>query len=339
MKLRVPKMFLAGLAAVLLASCAGEPPAGKVSTRVWPSPPDEPRIAYAGSYSSPRDIGRSESFFTRAGHWLTGETGENLALRKPFGLALDENDNLCVADTGSKTVCLLDFKDKKWLRYKSAGKISFEMPVAVAKRNGVFYVADSSLGKILAFRADGKTSFEITNQIAHPTGLAISGDRLAVADSQAHAIFVFDLAGKFLFSFGRRGTGDGEFNYPTHIAADVQGRWLVTDSLNCRVQVFSADGKFISQFGGNSDTPGHFARPKGLAADSAGRIYVADALFDNFQIFDPGGRLLLAVGSGGGNAPGNFDLPAGVAISGDDIIYVADSLNRRIQVFQYIGGP
>jgi DNA-binding beta-propeller fold protein YncE len=339
MKPGATKLFLAGLAAVLLASCAGEPPAPKVSARVWPSPPDEPRIAYVGSYSSPRDIGQSESLLTRAGHWLTGETGENLALRKPFGLALDEEGNLCVTDTGAKTVCLIDLKNKKWLRYRSAGKTPFEMPVAVAKRNGMVYVADSSLGKILAFRVDGKASFAITNALSHPTGLAISGDRLAVVDSQAHAVFIFDLTGKFLFSFGQRGTGDGEFNYPTHVSADGQGRWLVTDSLNCRVQVFSADGKFLSQFGGNSDTPGHFARPKGLAADSAGRIYVADTLFDNFQIFDPQGRLLLAVGSGGGGAAGSFDLPAGVAISADNKIYVADSLNRRIQIFQYIGAP
>jgi DNA-binding beta-propeller fold protein YncE len=338
MKLHATKMFFTGLAAVLLASCASEPPAKNSSARVWPSPPDEPRIAYVGSYNSPRDIGQSESVFTRAGHWLTGETGESLALRKPFGLALDENGNLCVTDTGAKTVCLLDFKNKKWLRYTSAGKTRFEMPVAVAKRNGFFYVADSSLGKILVFNPDNKSVFEITNQLSHPVGLAISGDKLGIVDSQAHAVLVFDLSGKFLFMFGKRGTGDGEFNFPTHIATDGQGRWLVTDSLNCRVQIFSADGKFLSQFGGNSDTPGHFARPKGLAVDSAGRIYVADALFDNFQIFDPRGQLLLAVGSGG-NSVGNFDLPAGVAISADNKIYLADSLNHRVQVFKSLGQP
>ncbi len=331
--------FAFGLLAVLFVSCASAPkPLVAIAAPVWPSPPDEPRIAYAGSYSSPRDIGQSESVFTRVGHWLTGENGESLALRKPCGLALDEKGNLCVTDTGAKTVCLIDFKNKIWRRYTAAGKTQFAMPVAVARRNEVFYVADSSLGKILAFSADGRLGFEITNALVRPAGLAITGTQLAVVDSQAHAVFVFDLAGKFLFSFGRRGSGDGEFNFPTHIAADGQGRWLVTDSMNCRVQIFSADGKFLLQFGGNSDTPGHFARPKGVAADAAGRIYVADALFDNIQIFAPAGQLLLTVGGGGG-ASGRFDLPAGMVIGADNRIYVADSMNHRVQEFKYIGQP
>ena len=328
------------LIAALLVSCASAPkPVAAISTPVWPSPPDEPRIAYAGSYSSPRDVGQSESVLTRVGHWLTGENGESLALHKPCGLALDENGNLCVTDTGAKTVCLLDFKNKTWRRYASAGKTPFAMPVAVAKRNGIFYVADSSLGKVLAFSTDGRLGFEITNALVRPAGLAIAGTQLAVVDSQAHAVFVFDLAGKYLFAFGQRGTGDGEFNFPTHIAADGQGRWLVTDSMNCRVQIFSAAGKFLSQFGGNSDTPGHFARPKGVAADASGRIYVADALFDNVQIFTSAGQLLLTVGSAGGGAPGKFDLPAGMVISADNRIFVADSMNRRVQEFEYIGQP
>ena len=339
MKLRAKIYLPVGLAAALLVSCATAPRAvTETPPPVWPSLPDEPRITYVGSYSSPRDIGQSESVFTRVGHWLTGENGESLALRKPCGLALDENGNLCITDTSAKLVCLVDFKNKKWRRYASVGKTEFAMPVAVAKHNGIFYVADSSLGKVLAFREDGGGAFAITNSLIRPAGLAVAGERLAVVDSQAHAVSVFDLAGKFLFAFGKRGTGDGEFNFPTHIAADSQGRWLVTDSMNCRVEIFSADGKFISQFGGNSDTPGHFARPKGGAMDSAGRIYVADALFDNFQIFDANGQLLLAVGSVGG-APGKFDLPAGLVISADNRIYVADSMNRRVQVFKYIGQP
>ncbi|HUB86865.1 MAG TPA: 6-bladed beta-propeller [Verrucomicrobiae bacterium] len=328
------------LAAALLASCA-TPPSGtaeKSVSLVWPSPPDQPRIAYVRSLRMPRDIGQSASVFTRIGHWLTGENGESFALQKPFGLALDENGNLCVTDTGANRICYLDFAHNKWQTYSAAGKTAFLSPVAVAKRNGIFYVADSELGKVLAFRAGGKSAFEITNSLVRPVGLAIAGNALAVVDSQAHDVCVFDLAGNFLFKFGKRGTGPGEFNYPTHIAADGQGHWLVTDSLNCRIQIFSSDGKYISQFGSNGDAPGDFARPKGVAADSFGHIYVADAIFDNVQIFDEAGQLLLSFGQGG-DAPGEFGLPAGVAIAPDNTIYIADSYNHRVQIFKYLGGP
>jgi sugar lactone lactonase YvrE len=327
------------LAAALLASCATPPRATseKSAPPVWPLPPDPPRIAYVRSLHSPNDIGQSLSVFTRFGHWLTGENGESRALQKPFGLALDETGNLCVTDTGANLVCYLDFAHRKWRRYPAAGKTDFVSPVAVAKRNGIFYVADSALGKVLAFRDDGKSVFEITNSLIRPVGLAIAGSSLAVVDSQTHAVSVFDLAGKFLFTFGKRGTGPGEFNFPTHIASDANGQWLVTDSLNCRIQIFSNDGKFISQFGSSGDTSGHFGRPKGVAADSFGHIYVADAVFDNVQIFDATGRLLLNFGQSGDGA-GEFGLPNGVVIAPDNTIYVADGYNHRVQIFKYLGG-
>jgi DNA-binding beta-propeller fold protein YncE len=332
------KLIFAALAVALLASCATTPRVvSEKPLPVWPLPPDQPRITYVRSLHSPRDIGQSLSMFTRFGHWLTGETGESLALQKPFGLALDETGNLCVTDTGANLVCYLDFTHKKWRRYLAAGKTAFVSPVAVAKRNGIFYVADSALGKVLAFHDDGKSAFEITNSLVRPVGLAIAGNSLAVVDSQAHDVSVFDLAGKFLFKFGKRGTGPGEFNFPTHIASDASGRWLVTDSLNCRIQIFSTGGKFILQFGSSGDTSGHFGRPKGVAEDSFGHIYVADAIFDNVQIFDSTGQLLLNFGQSGAGA-GEFGLPNGVVIAPDNTIYIADAYNHRVQIFKYLGG-
>jgi len=335
----LPTVLIVALVAGLLASCATSPPmaADKPAGPVWPPPPDPPRIAYVRSLQVPRDIGQSPSVFTRLGRWFTGDKGQNQALQKPFGLALDEAGNLCVTDTGANLVCFLDFAHKKWRCYATAGKTAFLSPVAVARRNGIFYVADSELGRVLAFHDNGAPAFAITAPLLRPVGLAIAGGSLAVVDSQAHAVFVFDLRGKFLFKFGRRGTGPGEFNYPTHIAADGQGRWLVTDSLNCRIQIFSADGRFLSQFGSSGDTSGHFGRPKGVAVDGAGHIYVVDAVFDNVQIFDADGRLLLNFGGSGGG-PGEFSLPNGIAIAPDDSIYVADGYNHRVQIFKYLGG-
>lgn len=335
------KSFAVGLAAALLASCASSPPSRApmpAAMRVWPSPPDEPRIAFVQSLQGPRAIGQKVSAFRNVLNWITGDTDENLNLRKPFAVALDEQGNLCVTDTGNQLVCFADFARKQWHRYDGVGKTKFASPVAVARRNGIFYVADSELGKVFAFRDDGKIVFEIAAPLTRPVGLAIAGDSLFIVDSQVHAVFVFGLDGKFQFQFGQRGEGAGEFNFPTCVAADGRGRLLVSDTMNCRVQVFDLHGKFLAQFGSNGDTSGHFARPKGIATDGAGRIYVVDALFDNFQIFSPDGKLLLNVGESGGG-PGGFGLPSGIAIGADGRIYVADAFNRRVQVFQYIGQP
>lgn len=306
------------------------------SNPVWPPAPDEPRVAYLRSIHSPGDIGQTPSFFTRVGHWMTGEKGQGLSLQKPFGLALDESGNLCITDTGADRICFCDFIRKQWRIYDSVGKTRFASPVAVARRNGVFYVADSQLAKVFAFSDDGKPLWEISAPLVRPVGLAIADDALAVVDSQAHAVFVFDLQGKLRFRFGRRGIGPGEFNFPTHIAADRQGHFLVTDSMNSRVEIFDSTGRFISTFGSNGDTSGHFGRPKGVAADTFDHIYVADAIFNNLQVFDPSGQLLLNIGHGG-NRPGEFGVPTGIAIGADNQIYVADGYNHRVQVLKYVG--
>ncbi|HEU6446875.1 MAG TPA: 6-bladed beta-propeller [Verrucomicrobiae bacterium] len=323
--------------AALVISCASQ----KNETAadhgpVWPPPPDEARVVFVKTISKPLDIGQSPSVFRRVANWITGDDGASLRLQKPFGIALDENGNLCLTDTGANCVCYLDFKNKKWLRWDAVGKTHFKSPVAVARKSGIFYVADSELGKVFAFRGNGKPVFEIGAPLKRPVGLAIANDSLAVVDSQLHCVFVFDLQGKLRFQFGKRGIGPGEFNFPTHVNTDNAGHLLVTDSLNSRVQIFSADGKYISEIGSGGDTSGHFGRPKGMAADSFNHIYVADAVFDNVQIFDLSGRLLLNLGETG-NGYGQFGLPNGIAISPDNVIYIADCYNHRVQVLKYIG--
>ena len=329
-----------GLAAGLLASCATPPAAAPQYTpaAVWPPPPDEPRISFAQNIRGPHDIGQRPSAWRAVADWITGDRGESLNLRKPFAVALDETGNLCITDTDARLLCYCDFARKRWRRYDSAGKIKFAGPVAVARRKGIFYVADSELAKVFAFRDDGRAVFEIGAPLKRPVGLAIAGDSLFVVDSQAHAVFIFGLDGKFRSAFGKRGTGPGEFNFPTCAAADGRGHLVVADTLNSRVQVFDLRGNFLSQFGGNGDTSGHFARPKGVAVDATGHVYVVDAMFDNFQIFDLGGQLLLNVGERG-TGPGEFGLPNGIAIGADNRIFVADAFNHRVQMFKYVGQP
>jgi len=327
------------IGAGLLVSCRSPRPDGAaapVEALVWPPSPDQPRISYVKSISTPRDIGRSPSAWKRALSFITGAADERESLVKPLGIALDEAGNVCITDTGNNTVCYLDLTGKRWRRWAAAGKTRFVSPVSVACKGRIFYVADSELGSVLAFREDGRDVFTISSPLQRPAGLAVLEDSLAVADSAAHAVFVFDLRGQPRVRFGKHGDGPGEFNFPTHVAADSQGHLLVTDSLNSRVQVFDRAGKFLAQIGSAGDAPGQFGRPKGVAVDTFEHVYVVDAVFDNVQVFDLSGRLLLNWGEGG-SKPGTFGVPAGIAIGQDNQIYVADSYNHRVQVFKYVG--
>ena len=324
--------FAFALSSVLSALGGGD----SVKPPGWPPPPAEPCVVFVQSITCPADVGIKPPALKRLANWITGGDRAASQLVKPFGLALDDAGNLLLTDTGANVVCCLDRARKKWLRWDRAGKIRFAMPVAVARHRDTIFVADSALGKVLAFDPNGKLRFEITRELGRPSGLAIVGDRLFVTDSQGHRVVIYDLRGGFISAFGRRGSGPGELNFPSHVAADASGRVFVTDSMNCRIQVFDSAGQFQRVIGSPGDGPGHFSRPKGLAVDRYSHIYAVDAVFDNVQIFDDQGRLLLNWGEAGSD-PGQFWLPNGIAISRDNDIYVADSYNRRIQVFRYTG--
>lgn len=329
---------VAGGAGARVPQQAAEP------ARVWPAPPETPRLAFVRAFAQPTDFGVKLSGLRRFSNWLTGAQKGNEPLLKPFALALDEQDNLCVTDTGANAVCFLDRRANRWLRWsalehrgaRGRSTVLFASPVAVAKRGETIFVADSARGCVLAFDLKGQLQFQITNRLHRPSGLTLAGERLWVADAAQHAVLAFSLRGELLTTLGRRGTGPGEFNFPTHLAADDGGRLYVTDSMNARVQVFDVEGGFVAQLGKPGDSPGHFGRPKGVAVDRRGRVYVVDALFDTVQIFDREGRLLLNLGEPGAG-PGEFWLPNGIAISRNDEIFIADAYNRRIQLLRYIG--
>jgi sugar lactone lactonase YvrE len=328
--------FLVVLGLGVTACSNTKPPPGSVNL-VWPDPPDEPRVRYITSVSQPSDLGFKRSGFSRFANWLIGAEKGNEKFSKPFGIALDEADNLCVTDTGANLVSFFDTVHKRWHHWTDAGKIRFASPVAVAKHGDTLFVADSALGAIIAFDIKGELLFFRKDGLGRPAGLAVAGDKLFVADSQLNAILVFDLTGKLLTQFGKRGAGPGEFNFPTHVTADPRGFLLVTDSMNGRIQILDFEGNCKGVIGSPGDSSGHFGRPKGVAVDSFGRVYVVDGLFDNLQIFERAGRLLLSVGEAGAK-PGEFWLPNGIAISRDNRIFIADSYNRRVQVYKYIGG-
>ena len=58
----------------------------------------------------------------------------------------------------------------------------------------------------------------------------------------------FDKNGKFVKSWGSRGSEPGQFNMVHGIVVDAQGNVYVADSANKRIQVFDSEGTFKTQF-------------------------------------------------------------------------------------------
>lgn len=305
---------------------------------VWPPPPQTPRIQYVRSIFGPSDIGMKKSWFKKTMDTISGKDETREMLLRPYGVFAD-SERIYTTDPGSRILHVFDMREKKYLKITKADEEELRSPIGVASDdNGEIYLSDSLLKRVFIFDKEGKYLREIGSDtlFIRPAGIAVDKERLYVVDTHGHKILVFSKKeGSFLFSFGKNGTRNGEFNYPTNIFAGKDKFLYITDSMNFRVQIFDTSGSFISTFGKHGDGSGDFSKPKGIAVDSAGYIYVADALFDAVQIFDKDGRLLLAFGNTG-HGRGQMILPAGLFIDEKDRIYVADSYNNRIQIFQYL---
>lgn len=308
---------------------------------MWPPPPEPPRIEYLYNISKPDDVGWSPSFFEKTIAFFAGHHKNRMMVR-PYGIIIGPDEVLCVADPGARIVHKFYLKEKAYKKITEFSKQELVSPIGVAlDTRGMLYVSDSSLRRIFVYDRKGKSVRKIGSDalLQRPTGIAIdpSSGRLYVVDTLAHAIKVFSLDGSFLFSMGKRGKGEGAFNYPTAITLDKDGNLYINDSMNFRVQIFKPDGTFSGLFGKHGDGTGEFSNPKGVALDSEGHIYVTDAIFDRVQVFNTAGELLLTFGEAG-QAPGQFWIPTALYIDSTDRIFIADSYNKRVQVFKFLSG-
>jgi DNA-binding beta-propeller fold protein YncE len=95
--------------------------------------------------------------------------------------------------------------------------------------------------------------------MSRPRGIAINEGRkiIYIVDYMRHTILVYDLAGKYLFEFGGRGSGPLWFNFPNSITVDRKGRLIVADLFNNRVQILKTEFSqtFTGSKGLKTDTP------------------------------------------------------------------------------------
>ena len=87
---------------------------------------------------------------------------------------------------------------------------------------------------------------------SRPTDVAwdAAGD-IFVADGMGNArVAKFDKDGKFIKTWGKRGTANGEFANVASIAVDAQGNVYTADRGNKRIEVFDNDGNFKTAYTG-----------------------------------------------------------------------------------------
>ena len=164
-------------------------------------------------------------------------------------------------------------------------------------------------------------------------GLASDDSAIYTVDVLNNRIQKFDRNGLFMNKWGSEGMGNGQFNHPSGIAADLQYVYVVDHSN--RIQIFNKEGQYVNSLGGSGSLPGQLNRPEDIDVDTSGHIYVADSGNHRIEVFNPNNTTGIVWGSQG-TGKGQFDYPQGIAVPSPGHVYVADSHNNRIQYFQLL---
>jgi DNA-binding beta-propeller fold protein YncE len=170
--------------------------------------------------------------------------GEGLLLF-PHGLHVDREGNVWVTDGLGK-----DGKGHQVLKFSPDGKLLMRL--------GKAGVAGS-----------GPDEFNAPSAVL----VAPNGD-IFVADGHGGntnaRIVKFSKDGKFIKTWGKKGSAPGEIDIPHALAMDSRGRLFVGDRQNNRIQIFDQDGNYLDQWF-------QFSRPSGVFIDKKDIIYVADS--------------------------------------------------------------
>lgn len=331
---------LLGLA-VLAAGCAGAQHPKDQDLPRWPPPPEITRVqfvrAFRGEEEMPKSTGRSLlRVFIPSSH--------EARVQQPTGLALSPDDRfLYVACASVSRVLRFDFEKGDVAVVADHDGQHPASPYGIATDSaGNYYVSDLTSG-VYAYAADGKFRWKVTDKLQHPTGVAVDSRRKllyvvtgTIKEAGDHRVEVFDLEGRHQRTIGTRGTGGGQFNYPTNLAVAKDGNLYVVDMLNFRVQVFDPEGRLVSMFGSiGSGEPGTFDKAKSIAFDSFGNIYVVDSQQAWVQVFNSKFQPLMAFG-GRLALPGFMMTPTAIAISAKNTIWVADFFAGLVNEYQLV---
>ena len=179
------------------------------------------------------------------------------------GLTIDRDGNVWVTDAQAK-----DGHGQQVIKFSPEGKVLM------------------TLGKAGVAGA-GPDTFNGPTDVV----IAANGDIFVTdghgGDTNARVV-KFSKDGKFVKTWGKKGSGPGEFNDPHSIAMDSKGRVFVADRQNNRIQIFDQDGKFIDQWK-------QFGRPSGIYISKDDTLYSTDSQSD--EMTNPGVKRGIRIGS------------------------------------------
>ena len=263
--------------------------------------------------------------------------GEQI-LKKPWGVAVNEQDEIAVSDVGNHKIHLFksDGTHLKSFGGEGAQHGELDFPSGTAYIGDNIIVAEqinhrvqvlSSQGGYLS-HFGGKGRFD--HQLNFPTGLSIDSDgNIIVADRENKLIKIFSADGQFLYKLGT----EGSLTLKPYHCIQHENYLIVSDKSDHSVKFFDRKGNFLYKFGKKGNADGEFNELSCLIVNKAGHLLVCDTGNHRLQVFDLSRKFVAKFGTEG-SGMGEFNRPVSAAVLSDGKIVVSDIKNSRIQIFE-----
>lgn len=199
--------------------------------------------------------------------------------------------------------------------------------------HGILYIVDDRESEIIRYDPfTRQPTFVSANlNLAFPTGIEISGDRLFITDFGRNALLVAKSTGEKLNVVRNiSNPGVGGMRSPRALARDARGDLWLADRGNNRIMKFDFNGRYI----GKIEFPGSFKAPNGLACAGSSRVFITFKDTNNIAVISSGAKIrgFTVTYEGKSRGPLTFKQPSGIAVDGKGFVYIADRLNRRIVI-------
>ena len=269
---------------------------------------------------------------TVAGNGLSCCTGDGVpatatALNSPYGLVVDQNGVLYIAETGNDRVrrvgsngIITTIAGGSGEGYSGDGGAAtgamLNRPEGIAlDAAGVIYVADTNNERVRRITPDG-----IIQTVAGTGEMNFTGDQGQASLATLHL--------------------------PMGVATDGFGNVYIADSFNYRVRRVDPLGT-ITTYAGRSGAAGDggqardavLSNPASVVVDASGNVYISDTRNNCVRRIAPNGIITTVAGSGtagfggdGGPATqASLNLPVGLALDSIGNLYIADAGNVRVR--------
>ncbi|CAF1488821.1 unnamed protein product, partial [Rotaria sordida] len=226
-----------------------------------------------------------------------GEGSATKQLNRPFGLFVDDDQTIVIADFNNNRI--IQWKKRDTNGQVVAGgnsegnrldQLNLPTDVLIDKETDSLIICDAWNRRVVRWsRRSGTIQGEILIDNIVCYGLAMDDQRyLYISDVEKHEVRRYQIGdknGTIVAGGNGYGAGLNQLNFPTYIFVDQQQTVYVSDWDNHRVMKWNKgakEGIVVAGGQGQGNALTQLSYPSGLFVDTLGTIYVADS--DNHRV-------------------------------------------------------